>query len=116
MWFLVTGYLWGGFAPAYSGAALVFAVLSMLLVGYVEEILFRGFLFKALIPKDGVKIAVIISSVTFGIGHIVNLLAGQANLETVLQVFFCDRLGIYLHDGILQKQKPYPLYSYTRTG
>lgn len=93
MWILMTGNLWGGFALAYSGAAQVFAVLSMLLIGYVEEMLFRGFLFKALIPKDGVRIAVIISAVTFGIGHIVNLLAGQANLETVIQVFFAIAWG-----------------------
>ena len=88
MWILVTGNLWGGVGLAYKGMAQVFAVLSMLLIGYVEEMLFRGFLFKALIPKDGIVLSVIISSVTFGIGHIVNLLAGQANLETVIQVFF----------------------------
>lgn len=93
MWILVTGNLWGGFALSYSGAAQVFAVLSMLLIGYIEEMLFRGFLFKALIPKDGIKISVIISAVTFGIGHIVNLLAGQANLETVIQVFFAIAWG-----------------------
>lgn len=93
MWILVTGNLWGGFALSYSGAAQVFAVLSMLLIGYIEEMLFRGFLFKALIPKDGIKIAVVISAVTFGIGHIVNLLAGQANLETIIQVFFAIAWG-----------------------
>lgn len=93
MWILVTGNMWGGCALSYSGAAQVFAVLSMLLIGYVEEMLFRGFLFKALIPKDGIKIAVAISAVTFGIGHIVNLLAGQADLETVIQVFFAIAWG-----------------------
>lgn len=93
MWILVTGNLWGGFALHYSGAAQVFAVLSMILIGYIEEMLFRGFLFKALIPKDGIKISVIISAVTFGIGHIVNLFAGQANLETVIQVFFAVAWG-----------------------
>ena len=93
MWVLVTGNLWGGFAPAYSGAALVFAVLSMLLVGYVEELLFRGFLFKALAEENSIRVAVIISAVTFGIGHIVNLLTGQANLETVIQVFFAVAWG-----------------------
>lgn len=93
MWILVTGNLWGGFGIAYDGMAQVFAVLSMLLIGYVEEMLFRGFLFKALIPKDGIVISVIICSVTFGIGHIVNLLAGQANIETVVQVFFAIAWG-----------------------
>ena len=90
---LVTGNLWGGFAISYSGAAQVFAVLSMLLIGYIEEMLFRGFLFKALLPKDVVKLSVIISAATFGIGHIVNLFAGQASVETVIQVFFAIAWG-----------------------
>lgn len=93
MWILVTGNLWGGLGMAYDGINQVFAVISMLLIGYVEEIIFRGFLFKALIPKDGIKLAIIISSVTFGIGHIINLLAGQASLETVIQVFFAIAWG-----------------------
>ena len=84
MWIITTGNLWGGIFPVYKGAAQLFAVLSMLLVGYVEEMLFRGFLFKALIPKNGIVAAVIISSVTFGMGHIVNLLTGQGNLETIV--------------------------------
>ena len=93
MWILVTGNLWRGFALSHRGAAQVFAVLSMLLIGYIEEMLFRGFLFKALIPKDGIKISVIISAVTFGIGHIVNLFAGQANIETVIQILFAVAWG-----------------------
>lgn len=93
MWIIVTGNLWGGIAPAYKGAAQLFAVLSMALVGYVEEILFRGFLFKALIPKNGINTAVIISSVTFGMGHIVNLLTGQGNSETIVQIIFAVSLG-----------------------
>lgn len=104
MWVLMTGNLWGGFELSYSGAAQVFAVLSMLLIGYVEEMLFRGFLFKALIPKDGIRIAVIISAVTFGIGHIVNLLAGQANLETVIQVFFAIAWG-FIFTMVFYKSK-----------
>ncbi len=93
MWIIVTGNLWGGISPAYKGAAQLFAVLSMALVGYVEEMLFRGFLFKALIPKNGINTAVIISSVTFGMGHIVNLLTGQGNSETIVQIIFAVSLG-----------------------
>ena len=93
MLLLATGNLWGGVRANYGGLSQLFAVLSMLLVGYVEELLFRGFLFRALLKKDGVKPAIIISAVTFGIGHIVNLLAGQASLETVLQVVFAIAWG-----------------------
>lgn len=37
--------------------------------------------------------AITITAVTFGIGHIVNLFAGQANLETVIQVLFAVAWG-----------------------
>lgn len=93
MWVLTTGNLWGGLGVRYSGMAQVCAVLSMLLVGYVEELLFRGFLFRALLKKDGPTLAIIISAVTFGMGHIVNMLAGQASLETLLQVCFAVAWG-----------------------
>ena len=93
MWILSTGNLWDGVGIAYSGMNQVYAVVSMLLIGYVEELIFRGFLFKALIPKDGLKAAIIISSVTFGIGHIVNLFAGQASVEAVATVFFAIAWG-----------------------
>ena len=93
MWILATGNLWGGTGTAYDGAGQIYAVISMLLVGYVEEVIFRGLLFKALIPKDGIKLAIIISSVTFGMGHIINLFTGQADLTTVIQVFFAIAWG-----------------------
>lgn len=93
MLILMTGNLWGGFALSYSGMVQVFAVVSMLLIGFIEEMMFRGFLFRALLKKDPAPVAVTISAVTFGIGHIVNLLAGQANLETVIQVLFAVAWG-----------------------
>lgn len=93
MLILMTGNLWRGFGMAYSGAAQVFAAVSMFLVGFVEEMLFRGFLFRILLKKDPAPAAVTISAVTFGIGHIVNLLAGQAGLETVVQVLFAIAWG-----------------------
>ena len=90
---LMTGNLWGGFGIAYPGLGQLWAVLSMLLIGYVEEVIFRGFLFKMMLRKNGERPAIIVSSVTFGIGHLVNLLAGQASLESVIQVFFAIAWG-----------------------
>ena len=60
----------------------------MLGVGFVEEVLFRGFLFKAL-AKDNLKMAIVISSLTFGLGHLFNLINGSgmslvANLSQVI--------------------------------
>lgn len=96
MWVLATGNLWDGFAPSYQGLTLAIATLSMLLVGYVEEMLFRGFLFKAMLENGKATVAIIVSALTFGIGHIVNLFAGQAGVETMLQILFAVSWGFIL--------------------
>lgn len=90
---LMTGNLWGGVGKAYSWPAQGMATVSMLLVGVIEELIFRGFLFRALLDRDSVPVAVCISAVTFGIGHIVNLLAGQGGMESVIQVLFAVAWG-----------------------
>lgn len=93
MLILMTGNLWGGIAVVYGGVSQVFAVISMLLIGFIEELLFRGFLFRALLKRDPVPVAVTISAVTFGIGHLVNLFAGQGGMDSLLQVFFAIAWG-----------------------
>ena len=76
----------------YSAAESVFYVISMLCAGFIEEIIFRGFLFKA-IEKSSLKQAIVISSLTFGIGHIVNLLNGAPVLATLLQICYASAIG-----------------------
>ncbi len=99
---LTTGNLWGGFGVAYKGIYQVCAVISMLLIGFIEEMIFRGFLFKSLLERDPVPAAVSISAVTFGIGHIVNLLAGQGGIESLIQVIFAVAWG-YLFTLVFYK-------------
>lgn len=96
MWILATGNLWAGFALSYQGVSLVIAVLSMVLIGFVEEMIFRGFLFRAMLANGNKAAAIIVSSVTFGIGHLVNLFAGQASFDTVMQVIFAVSWGFIL--------------------
>ena len=93
MWVLATANLWDGLAPSYRGAALAVATASMLLVGYVEEALFRGFLFRGMLAEGKAVTAVVVSALTFGMGHIVNLFAGQASFETLVQIFFAVAWG-----------------------
>ena len=88
LWILSCMNLFSGFSPDYPAPGLIFAAVSMALVGFVEELLFRGFLFKAMLKDGNVKAAIIISSVTFGLGHIFNLFTGQALIETLNQVVF----------------------------
>ena len=93
MFLLATGNAWDGCRLQYEGAALWYALGSMALVGFVEEMLFRGFLFRALLKKRGPKVAVIVSAVTFGIGHIVNVLAGMEIAKNLLMIVFAVAWG-----------------------
>ena len=94
---LASGNLWNGVAVNYSAAETVCRVVCMLCVGFLEEVIFRGFLFKA-IAKDNIKSAVIVSSVTFGIGHIINLFNGSGmNLVgNLCQIVFAIAAGFLL--------------------
>lgn len=83
---------WGGISVNYTILETVLFVISMLLVGVLEEIIFRGFLFKAL-SKDNKAIAIIVSSVTFGFGHIINLLGGADFISTLLQIAYATMAG-----------------------
>ncbi len=96
MWILATGNLWDGLELSYHGIELVFAVLSMIMVGFVEEMLFRGFLFKAMLSNGRTVPAIIVSALTFGMGHIINLFAGQTGYETILQIIFAVVWGFIL--------------------
>ena len=83
---------WGGVRIQYTILETVLYVISMLSVGIIEEIIFRGFLFKAL-SKDNVKVAIIVSSLTFGFGHIINLVSGAELLPTLLQIAYATAAG-----------------------
>lgn len=91
---LLTANLWYGVRMNASPLETLFYVLSMFCVGFLEEMIFRGFLFKAM-ARDGVKSAIIVSSITFGIGHIVNLINGSGAqlLPNLLQVMYAVAIG-----------------------
>jgi len=91
---LLSANLWYGVALNASPLETVLYILSMFCVGFLEEMIFRGFLFNAM-AKNGVKSAIIVSSITFGIGHIVNLINGSAMdlPSNLLQVVYAIAIG-----------------------
>ena len=104
---LLTANLWYGVRMNQSPLETLLYVLSMFCVGFLEEMIFRGLLFRAM-AKDGAKAAVIVSSITFGIGHIVNLFngSGAGLLPNLLQVLYAVAAGfafvmIYCKTGSL---------------
>lgn len=93
LWIVASCNLWGGISPSYPLPGQIFAVISMAFVGFAEELIFRGFLFKAMLKDSSVKTAVVVSSVTFGLGHILNLFTGHELTETLMQVVFAIAFG-----------------------
>lgn len=94
LFILATGNLWNGVAGNYSLAGTVCHIACMLCVGFTEEVIIRGFLFKAM-AKDDPKSAIIISSAAFGIGHLVNLFNGSGMdlVSNICQICFAIAVG-----------------------
>jgi len=84
------------FDKAKSIHDILSVVAFMALVAFLEEVLFRGLLFKAIEKRKSTKTAVIISGLTFGFGHIVNLLNGYTGIAQIIQIILAVVIGIVL--------------------
>lgn len=82
-------------------AVSLLMMANMAIGGYVEEIIFRGFLFRGM-AKDNLRSAVIVSAVTFGAGHIVNLANTEDTLGVLLQIGYAIVVG-FLYTAIVYK-------------
>ena len=91
---LVSVNLWFGLRWNLSVYETLLYIGSMICVGFLEEVIFRGLLFNAM-RKDGLQSAVIVSSVTFGMGHIVNLFNGSGAklVSNLCQVGYAIAIG-----------------------
>ena len=83
---------WNGVTLNCGLVEAVLYILSMCLVGFLEEVIFRGFLFRGMC-RSHVASAIIVSSLTFGVGHIVNLLLGEPLFDTLLQLIYASAIG-----------------------
>ena len=94
---LASGNLWNGVAVNYTPAETIRRIVCMLCVGFLEEVIFRGLLFKAM-AKDNIRSAIVLSSVTFGIGHIINLFNGSGMdlVNNLCQIVFAIAVGFLL--------------------
>ncbi len=89
---LSTVNIWFGFVVTTPLTESVFYIVSMLCVGFLEEVIFRGFLFRAILPT---RSAIVVSGLTFGIGHIVNIFngSGAGIIETLCQILYATAFG-----------------------
>jgi hypothetical protein len=89
-----------------SSARHLFGVLALtLMVGFVEETVFRGLMITALRSRGEWR-AVLVPAVLFGLTHALNVLAGKSGTEAIAQVAYAMAIGfafgaLLLHKGIL---------------
>lgn len=85
--------LWNGVALQASPFEIATHILSMATVAFLEELIFRGLLFRGMRKNVRLPVAVAVSSLTFGMGHIVNLLTGAPVFDTLLQLVYASAIG-----------------------
>ncbi len=100
---IVSVNLWNGIHIENTPSEIIYHTISMINAGFLEEIIFRGFLFKKM-EKDSLKSAMLVSALTFGIGHIVNLLSGADVVQTLIQICYATTIG-FLFVTIFHKSK-----------
>lgn len=97
---------------AVSGREVLFFVFFTLLVGFVEETVYRGLILHILLRKKSVAAAVITSSVLFSVTHVLNMLSGQSAEDTVVQLVYALLTGAALALLIVKNKNILPLICY----
>lgn len=94
---------------AFPGLAETTGFLALALaVGFVEETAFRGLMLRALAPR-GVWPAIIVTTVLFSVTHLMNILAGEAGLEAVMQLLYSAAIGFAFTALVLRTGVIWPL-------
>jgi membrane protease YdiL (CAAX protease family) len=104
---VILNFAFAGLGYPGIGPLLLFLALA-LLAGFVEETYFRGMMLRALLMR-GPWQAVIISSLFFGILHLLNLTAGANLAATLLQVVYAFALGMMYAALVVRTQTLLPL-------
>lgn len=89
-------------------AIIVIVLVLNFFVGLSEEVMFRGIVFGALRQKHQLFTAVCLSSLAFGMLHLVNLGLGQAMSLTLFQVINATALGALFCAVRLQTNSIWP--------
>ena len=106
---LIIAVLWNILPPVLYNNPLLFridvgliviAFLTTLAIGFAEEILFRGLIFRNFLrrygmTKKGIYISIIVSSVIFGLVHASNAVSSSPD-AIIQQVIYATAMGIIL--------------------
>ena len=109
LWWLVVAPLIGyGVVQIPSVAMVAFYAGFILLIGFVEEVYFRGMMLQAL-KSRGLWHATVVTAFLFGAVHALNALYGASSLYTVLQVGYAVAFGLSFAALVLVTRLIWPL-------
>ncbi len=74
---------------------ILILLTQTLIIAFVEEMVFRGFILNLLLSKS-YKVAVLLSSLLFAFTHSLNMLSGQSVGNTIFQILFAFVIGLVL--------------------
>lgn len=93
---------------------LILLLLGCLMVGFAEEYMFRGllqplFLKKYGSRKNGIFISILLTSVFFGVFHLLNLFKNENVEQVLIQVVFAMFIGFFFGVLVLKTNKLIPV-------
>ncbi|MEJ6403750.1 CPBP family intramembrane glutamic endopeptidase [Yoonia sp. 2307UL14-13] len=92
-----------------SASLLFFLALTTLLIGFSEELMFRGILLRGAMTRLSVIQAMMLSAVAFSVLHVFNGFAGQSLDGTLQHVAFTFLIGFALAPIALKLGNLWPL-------
>ncbi len=84
--------IWSGIHINDSVPQILLITICMICVAFIEEVVFRAFLMKALMNKSSV-LAIVVASLLFGVIHLLNVFMGADLVSTLLQVCYAMAFG-----------------------
>jgi len=86
-WYQFLGYSWQFRPTDILLPAFILSFIASLQSPILEEVIFRGFIFQTLLDRWGLRIAVFISSILFGLAHLTNVDSNYSWLAAVISTF-----------------------------
>lgn len=92
-----------GWQDNLNAPIILSTLLLMACVGLAEELYFRGLILQSLKTRN-VRLAIVLSSMLFSIGHLSNLAGGADLTATLLQVLFALLFGLVAAEIAVQSK------------
>lgn len=90
---------------------VLIVLAAAVLTGLLEEVIFRGLILRAFLPK-GVTKAVVYSTILFSLFHLLNLIAGEPLLVTLVQLGVAISTAVFMSAITLRSGSLWPAILY----